>query len=295
MGKKGKKSRAGKLTRKDIDKQLDALAKKIEDEIKDSDPFAPLPAMDICPICLVHLSRVDRLSSYHACCGNVICSGCKGEYDSFAKVQSEKNAEKTKKNTISLSCPFCREPRPSFEDCMRQVEARASQNDTHALLCMGCSFMKGEDGMPKDDLKAFTYFIRSAELGSARACRFIGFLLRHGPEAFVNEERANLFYLFGAMRGDVISRYIFGSIAYNAGCYEQGICHWKIATEGGFQAALDQLKKIFLADGRMPGKEFITKEYLDKAFRICHEAQKEVESDERKKHCDVEEYDDYRC
>ena len=293
MGKKGKKSRAGKLTRKDIDKKLDAIAKKIEDEIEDSDPFAPLPPMDICPICLMHLSRVDRLSSYHACCGNFICNGCKGEYDSFVEVQDEK--KEATKNMISLSCPFFREPRPSSEHFMRQIEVRASIYDANELLCIGQSFMKGEDGMPKDELKAFTYFIRSAELGSARACRYIGYYLKHGSAAFVNVERSNAFYLFGAMRGDVISRHIFGSVAYNAGCYEQGICHWKIAAEAGFQPALDRLKEIFLANGRVPGKDFVTKKYLDEAFWICHQAQKEVESDERKKHCDVEEYDDIRC
>ena len=46
MGKKGKKAQAGKpkkLTPKDISKRLDALAKKLEEEIEGADLFAPLP------------------------------------------------------------------------------------------------------------------------------------------------------------------------------------------------------------------------------------------------------------
>jgi len=34
----------------------------------------------------------------------------------------------------------------------------------------------------------------------------------------------------------------------------------------------------------MPGKEFITKEYLDFACRACHKAQEESKSEEREKY-----------
>ena len=74
---------------------------------------------------------------------------------------------------------------------------------------------------------------------------------------------------------------------YNLGNHEVGIRHWKIAAEGGMQLSLDELKDIFNADGKKPGKEFIRKEELDKVYRMCHQAQKEVESEERGKHADV--------
>ena len=99
----------------------------------------------------------------------------------------------------------------------------------------------------------------------------------------------------GAFRGCITSRWNIGSLEYETGNCEEGIRHFKIAAEAGFQAALDKLKKIFLANGQEPGKEFITKTYLDKTLRICHAAQKEVESEERKKHCDLDDYDKYRC
>lgn len=295
MGKKGKKARAGKLTRKEIINQLDVLEKKIEKEIKNADLFAPLPPTDICPICLLSLSRIDQLSSYHVCCGNKICKACLKESDAFVKIQNEKNAEKKKKASISPSCPFCREPRPSFKDFVRQLEARASQNDANALFYMGRYFMKG--GMPipytscripKDELKALTYLIRSVELGSSSASELIAIFLTMSAKSFGDNKRADLFYLFSAVKGNVASRHIAGEIAYYAGNHEEGIRHWKLAAEGGFQSSINKLKSIFLAGGEKPGKEFITKECLDRAFRICHEAQKEVGSDERKKLDDLD-------
>jgi len=47
MGKKGKKARAGKITRKEVDKRLVALVKKLEEELKGATLFAPLPPMEL--------------------------------------------------------------------------------------------------------------------------------------------------------------------------------------------------------------------------------------------------------
>ena len=50
--------------------------------------------------------------------------------------------------------------------------------------------------------------------------------------------------------------------------------------------SLNELRDIYNADGKKPGKEFISKEYLDSAYRACHEAQMEVKTAEREKHSD---------
>ena len=71
MGKKGKKAQAGKpkkLTPKDIGKRLDVLAKKVEEELKGADLFAPLPPTEDCAICFVPLSPVTCQSFYQAFC-----------------------------------------------------------------------------------------------------------------------------------------------------------------------------------------------------------------------------------
>ena len=56
-----------------------------------------------------------------------------------------------------------------------------------------------------------------------------------------------------------------------------------IAAEAGCQNSLNALRKIYNADDKEPGKEFISKEYLESIYRSCHEAQMEVKTEEREK------------
>ena len=93
-----------------------------------------------------------------------------------------------------------------------------------------------------------------------------------------------MFERVGALRGCAISRYIIGYAEYELGNYEIAIRHWKIAAEAGYQPSLNALRKIYNADGKHPGKEFISTEYLESTYRACHEAQMEVKSEEREKY-----------
>jgi hypothetical protein len=284
MGKKGKKAQAGKpkkLTPKDVGKRLDVLVKKLKEELKGADLFAPLPPTEDCAICLVPLSRLAANTVYHACCGNMICVGCVQENEALIQKQNEeKNAAKSKPD----ACPFCRELRPSEDKNVRQLEARALKNDHVALHQLGSAFTKGDCGLPKDDLKALDYWIRAVELGSGEACPQIGYSYSSGRGVSKDMDRADLFYIVGALRGDIIARHIIGCNEYNSGNHRIGIRHWKVAAEAGSQLSIDALKKIYNADGKMPGKEFISKEEMDTVYRSGHEAQEEVKSEEREKH-----------
>lgn len=73
------------------------------------------------------------------------------------------------------------------------------------------------------------------------------------------------------------------------GNHELGIRHWKISASAGYQPSLKRLRNIFNADGKQPGKEFISKEELDSIYRMCHEMQEEVKTDEREKYLQGEE------
>ena len=91
-----------------------------------------------------------------------------------------------------------------------------------------------------------------------------------------------MFAKVGALRGEIVARNNIGTLEYHDfGNHEIGIRHWKIAAEAGDQESLDELRGIYNADGNLPGKEFISKEYLDFAYRACHGAQMEVKSEER--------------
>ena len=151
---------------------------------------------------------------------------------------------------------------------------------------MGNIYRDGGYGEPKDDLKALDYYIRAVELGSPGACTSIGRCYREGCGVAVNKERSALFERIGTLRGSVLARHNIGFYEYTIFCnHEIGIRHWKIAAEGGSQPSLNALKSIYNADGKMPGKEFISKECMDSLYIVCHDAQEEAKSEEREKHC----------
>jgi hypothetical protein len=132
MGKKGKKAQAGKpkkLTPKDVGKRLDVLVKKLEEELKGADLFAPLPPTEDCPVCLVPLSRMNNEICYQSCCGNEVCKACTLEHqESINKQNEEKNAGKE----LAFTCPFCREANTTcFDEGHAQLQARCVQMTTH--------------------------------------------------------------------------------------------------------------------------------------------------------------------
>jgi hypothetical protein len=288
MGKKGKKAQAGKpkkLTPKDIGKRLDVLVKNLEEELEGADLFAPLPPTEDCAICFVPLPLLSSDQFYQACCGNLICKACGNENEeSINKQNEEKNAGKK----LAFTCPFCREREPASDGSgyVPQIQARCLKNDHIAIRAMGEIYLRGEYGTTKDDLKALDCFIRAVELGSGDACAKIASCYHQGWGVSVNKERVVLFGKIGALRGDILARHNVGcSEYYDFGNYETAIHHWKIAAEAGLQESLNELREKYNAEGKLPGKEFISKEYLDSTYRACHGAQMEVKSEEREKHC----------
>ena len=286
MGKKAQAGKPKKLTPKDVGKRLDALVKKLEEELKGADLFAPLLPTEDCAICFVPLSRTTIKSSsetcYMACCGKDICKACFMENEASIKQQNE---EKSAGKKLVFTCPFCREPIPtsSGEEYAR-IQARCLKNDHMAFTLKGFLYRRGEGGMPKDDLKALDCWIRAVDLGSPEACGCIATRYTGGIGVAIDKEKAALFKRVGALRGLIVARHSIGSSEYGSGNHEIGIRHWKIAAEAGFQKSIEALKKIYNADGKKPGKEFISKEYLDFAYRACHGAQMEEKSEEREKH-----------
>ena len=283
MGKKGKKAQAGKpkkLTPKDVGKRLDVLAKKVEEELKGADLFAPLPPTEDCAICLVPRPYVQFETWYKACCGNTICKACDFESEESIKKQNE---EKNSGKKLIFTCPFCREPVPEEEsEVHANLKKRCLQNDHTAFLLMGKAHRDAEYGIVKDDLKALDCWIRAVELGSPAACALIANKYHKGNGVAINKERAALFERIGAMRGEIATRHNIGCTEYNSGNHEIGIRHFKIAAEAGYQDSLNALRGIY--NGNRPGKEFISKDFLESTYRACHDAQMEVASEEREKH-----------
>ena len=104
----------------------------------------------------------------------------------------------------------------------------------------------------------------------------------------IDKKRSFVLDQVGAMRGNIFCRHSIGGKEYNRGNHEIGIRHWKIAAEAGHQKSLDALKGIFVADGSLPGVEFLSEESLENTLRACRAAQVEVYSEERAKHSNQE-------
>eukprot|EP00561_Arcocellulus_cornucervis_P014810 CAMPEP_0185805478 /NCGR_PEP_ID=MMETSP1322-20130828/3879_1 /TAXON_ID=265543 /ORGANISM="Minutocellus polymorphus, Strain RCC2270" /LENGTH=287 /DNA_ID=CAMNT_0028501517 /DNA_START=350 /DNA_END=1216 /DNA_ORIENTATION=+ len=283
MGKKAQAGKPKKLTPKDVGKRLNALAKNLEEELKGADLFAPLPPTEDCAICFVPISPIKSGRMYKTCCGKEICWACyKENKESINKQNEEKSAGKK----LALTCPFCREPNPTAdEEEFARLQARCLQNDHIAFALMGDLYRDGTFKAPKDDLKAIDCWIQAIELGSAGSCARIAEGYNEGKGVAFDKGRAFFLMKIGALRGEIVARYNIGRSEYHTfGNHEIGIRHWKIAAEAGHQDSLNNLRDIYNADGKVPGREFITKEYLDFAYRACHEAQMEVTSEEREKH-----------
>jgi TPR repeat protein len=282
MGKRGK--RGDKLAaKKAILKRLDALAKQVEEELKGADLFGPPPPMDDCGVCLVPSPRTGNKVFYQGCCGKSICKGCFKE-----------NRLVIEKMNQALTCPFCRVPWPSDTEYVRQLEVRASKGDCTACGMLGNAFDKGFLGVNKNEMKALHYYILAVEFGSGLVCGSIGKILEEGEGVPVDTGKAALFYRAGALRGDVVSRHMLGDLEYDHfGNHELAIRHWKIAAAAGCQPSLTRLRNIYNANGKKPGKEFIAKDELDSIYRMGHEAQQDIKSEEREKHIEGE--DIFKC
>ena len=286
MGKKGKKTQAGKpkkLSPKDVGKRLNALVKALEEELKGADLFVSLPPTEDCAICLVPPPRIKQGSYYQACCGKDICKACHSEHEESINKQNE---EKSAGKKVALTCPFCREPEPTPGlEALCRLQARCKQDDHSALTLLGHMYLTGDNGAPKDDLKGLDCYIQAVQLGSPQACVHIGNRYVVGEGVAVDKKRAALFKRIGALRGDIVARHNIGCIEYHSfGNHEIAIRHWKIAAEAGYLNSLNALKEIYYADGKKPGKDFISKDYLESIYRAGHEAQLQVKSEEREKH-----------
>ena len=168
MGKKGKRGDRP-AEKKAFLKRLDALIKRLEDELKGVDLFAPLPPLEDCPICLVPFPRMTDITYYQGCCGKFICHGC---FEENEKMIKKMNLKKRRGSAISHTCPFCRELEPTTgEDYLCQLEVRASKGDDEACNMLGGAFEQGLHGLAVDKIKALHYKVLAVQFGSAEAPR----------------------------------------------------------------------------------------------------------------------------
>ena len=265
------------LTREEIVKWLDALAGKCQEECKGTDLFAHLLPMGECALCFLPFPRESSQHIYLECCRNKICRGC---YSEETAILTKKHGGQYYERT--RLCPFCRAPDTcfTFEEEEKLLEAQASRGDVTAHDILAENFL--ED--PALQMKGLYHLLQGIELGSSESCLMLSRLLKDGGCETIKPapKKADIFRLTAAVRGDIGARHECGTVSYDRGNHELGIQHWKVAAEAGMQPSLDALKYIYSND--RPGKEFISKEDMASIDRACHQAQKEVWSEQREKH-----------
>ena len=103
-----------------------------------------------CPICFLRLPSLGSGRSYMSCCGKIICRGCiyAPVYDNHGIVIADDK------------CHFCRTPSSTTEEVIERLEKRMEVGDAHAFSSMGCNYVFGLYGLPKNSAKAMKFGIR---------------------------------------------------------------------------------------------------------------------------------------
>jgi len=257
--------------------------RKRASELHDEELFKqPPPLLEDCPICFLLIPTLGTGSSYYACCGKRVCSGCAYApvFDSQGNIVSG-----TKK------CPFCRIPVPkSYGEMIERYERRIQANDVLAIYGMGCYYRdgvcNGKYGFPQDMNKALELWHQAAELGNAGAYCNIGYAYHNGVGVEVDMKKAIHYYELGAIGGDVYSRNNLGIFEKDEGNMDRALKHFLIAVRGGYSESLNEIKELY-TNGHA------TKEEYTKALQSYQAYLAEIKSEQRDKAATAAD-DDYR-
>ena len=206
------------------------------DDISDDVLFKQPPPKEDCPICLLRLPTLAKGSTYYACCGKVICSGCMFApmYDNLGNV------------IIERKCPYCRTPtHKSDEEYNEWLQKRVELGDAEAIFTLGDYYRDGEDGFPQDYVKAFELFVRAGDLGCAEAYCNVGYAYENGNGVEIDTKKADHYYKLAAIEGNEVARYNLGNNEQRAGNMNRALKHYMIAAGGGHNNALKQIQKLF--------------------------------------------------
>lgn len=187
--------------------------------------FRDPPPREECPICFLELPFEDDQTTYQSCCGKLLCLGC-------TLADSSK------------SCAFCRTP--TLKNRGRQANERRNkrieQNDVHAIRDLACAYELGEDGLQRDEAKAFELFTRAAKLGVAEAHNNLGNSYKNGRGVAINMKKAKHHYQLGAIGGDAIARHNLGACEAVSGNFPVAMRHFMISAIAGWEKSMQGVR-----------------------------------------------------
>jgi len=210
-----------------------------------------------CPICFLPMPLVAKKSTFWTCCSKLICRGCHYAHD----INTSKGV---------ISCPFCREPLVSEEECVRRTIKRVKANNDPAASC----FMGMQCRSKGDYDSAFEYFTKAAELGDLEGHYRLGYMYGEG-EGVEKDEEKELFHLEkAAIGGHPIARHNLGWYEWEHGSMERAAKHWIIAANLGYDVSMKVLWDMFKDD-------FVSKQDLEATLRSHQAALDAMKSSDR--------------
>ena len=247
--------------------KLEGWGTRDTNDVSDDELFKQPPPKEDCPICLLRLPLLASGSTYYACCGKMICSGCDHApvYDNLGNAIIEKK------------CPYCRTPVPtSIKEINGRLQKRVEVDDVEAIYALGCNYRDGDDGFPQDDVKALESFVRAGNLGSAEAYCNIGYAYANGRGVEKDQKKANHYFKLAAIGGDAYARHNLGIMEVRAGNMNRALKHYMIAAGGGLDNSLKEIQKLY-TNGHA------TKDDYAKALRAYQTYLVEIKSTQRNK------------
>jgi len=237
---------------------------------EDDKLFQDPPPKEDCPVCMQPMPFSNGVAGvetgYQACCGKLICRGC---------ILAEK--EEIQKGNLKPWCAFCRVPgHHSNEDLMRRFEKRMKLNDADAFYQLGCEYIVGNYGLPRDMNKALELCIRAAELGSSNAYSFLGRTYMIGEWVEKDLERGIHHMSVAAIKGNETARFNLGVLEEQNGNMDRAMKHYMIAASAGSDVSLKEV-----GDGYKRGH--VTKDDYARTLRAHKKTQDEMKSEQRAK------------
>ena len=235
--------------------------KKRKAELHDKDLFTQPNSSHWgeCPLCCLPLPIDASKSTLMGCCCKIFCKGC-----DYA------NQKREVEQGLEHRCAFCREPAPkSQEESNKRVMERVKKNDPVAITQMGKKHAhKG------DNVKAFEYFTKAAELGDVDAHACLGDLYRDGKGVEKDMKKAVYHFEQAAIGGQPDARRYLAIHEMRNGRFERAAKHLIINAILGCDSSLNYTKELFV-------KGIVSKEGYAAALRGYQAAVNETKSAER--------------
>ena len=191
-----------------------------------------------CQVCFLKLSSNREETRINTCCAKSICNGC--SYSAYLA-------------NMNFQCAFCRTPlTDNPTENARMLQERVDASDPSAMTFLARSYKDGR-GVAQSDKKQMFLLYKAVELGSIDAHEMIGMAYTTGEG--VEQDSIKAAYHFGvaAMAGHANARHNLGVSETSMWNYTQGLRHFKISAQMGFEPSLHSIRRLL--SSRLATKE----------------------------------------